>query len=313
MKKCFLICPIGDESSVERNRSDQVMNHLIVPVCSDFSIVRADLEYSVAKIDDEIFRHLDNDDLAIADLTGLNPNVFLEVGYRLANKKPIIFIAEKGTPLPFDIKTTRTIFYKLELNEAKKFQDTLSKTLEKIDFTANYTQKKKEPDVFVSDELSRDARQLLKRMYLTYNERRKKGTDISSSAFFGFSPKTMHILNISFNDFLTLSHTLEKNGYVEIRKATGMVEYCNLLDKGIKYGEDHFDEPSHIELLKNIIRQCDINKAMITSNNIENYSEEDIAILVSDDLIILDRYIDGSFSVCPTDKGIAQIAKLDKQ
>ena len=54
---------------------------------------------------------LQHDELVIADLTGLNPNVMFEVGYRFALEKDIIFIAQKGTNIPFDISTRRTFFY----------------------------------------------------------------------------------------------------------------------------------------------------------------------------------------------------------
>lgn len=101
-KKCFLICPIGDEGSDIRRHSDDVHTGLIDPVCDKFDIdvIRSDLEKTANHIDDDMFNHLGNDDLAIADFTGLNPNVFYEAGYRYAKGLPIIHIAEKKLRYP---------------------------------------------------------------------------------------------------------------------------------------------------------------------------------------------------------------------
>jgi nucleoside 2-deoxyribosyltransferase len=50
--------------------------------------------------------------LCIADVTGQNPNVALEVGYAQALEKPIITLAESSNDLFFDLKDQRTIIYK---------------------------------------------------------------------------------------------------------------------------------------------------------------------------------------------------------
>ena len=34
----------------------------------------------------------------------------------------------------------------------------------------------------------------------------------------------------------------------------------NLTGKGIKYGEENFDEPTYILLLREIIKKCDLKK-----------------------------------------------------
>lgn len=49
------------------------------------------------------------DELAVADLTGGNPNVYYELAIRHGAKKPVIQIKEVSESLPFDIIGTRTI------------------------------------------------------------------------------------------------------------------------------------------------------------------------------------------------------------
>lgn len=79
----------------------------------DFQITRVDQIYEDGRIDEQILNFLREADLAIADLTGLNPNVMYEVGFRHSIEQPMIRMAEEGTSLPFDLATYRTIFFRL--------------------------------------------------------------------------------------------------------------------------------------------------------------------------------------------------------
>ncbi len=51
-------------------------------------------------------------DVVIADLTGSNPNVYLEVGYAWGKSVPTLLIAKQGEELKFDVKTQKCIFTK---------------------------------------------------------------------------------------------------------------------------------------------------------------------------------------------------------
>lgn len=111
-KSCFVISPIGEESSPARIRSDKVFQHVIKPVCDacGYAPLRSDIEPTPGMIGHQIVSHLLRDDLVIADLTGLNANVFYELAIRHMVRKPVVQIIQKGEALPFDITQSRTIF-----------------------------------------------------------------------------------------------------------------------------------------------------------------------------------------------------------
>ncbi len=151
-KKCFFICPIGEDNSPERKRSDQIMEHILYPMFekNDCEVVRSDKIASLNKINDDIVFHLENDELAIADLTGHNPNVFYEVGYRHAKRLPVIHIAENGTTLPFDISSHRILFYNLtNLDDVDNFKKNLSNMIDvaQNEGISNISKAMKEPAV----------------------------------------------------------------------------------------------------------------------------------------------------------------------
>ncbi|HKS40840.1 MAG TPA: hypothetical protein VJX74_09545, partial [Blastocatellia bacterium] len=49
--------------------------------------------------------------LIIADLTGMNPNVFYDVGYADALGKTVILLIQQGDDIPFDLQSQRHINY----------------------------------------------------------------------------------------------------------------------------------------------------------------------------------------------------------
>lgn len=58
-------------------------------------------------------------DIIIADLTGLNPNVFYELGIAHTMDKKTIIITQNIDDLPFDIRSYRANQYSLKFNKIR--------------------------------------------------------------------------------------------------------------------------------------------------------------------------------------------------
>jgi len=114
-KKCFVISPIGDEGSEIRERSDQVLKHIITEPLSHlgFEVIRADKISEPGIITTQIIEYIVESDLVIADLTDKNPNVFYELAVRHAIRKPLVQMIKKGEIIPFDVAATRIIQFDL--------------------------------------------------------------------------------------------------------------------------------------------------------------------------------------------------------
>jgi len=110
-KTCFIISSIGKEGTPERENADEKLNHLFIPVLNDlgYSCIRADQEESAGSISRAIVERVINSEMAIADISDQNPNVFYEIAIRNAVLKPLIIIRSSGQKPPFDIQDTRAI------------------------------------------------------------------------------------------------------------------------------------------------------------------------------------------------------------
>lgn len=111
--ECFFITPIGKEGSEERKRSDGVLEFIVSRAAQELSLtaVRADQIAEPGQITLQVIEHVLGARAAVADLTGLNANVFYELAVRHTARLPTVLIAEKGCTLPFDIAQMRTIFF----------------------------------------------------------------------------------------------------------------------------------------------------------------------------------------------------------
>lgn len=135
-KRCFVICPIGDEGSSIRGRADKVFRHVILPVAEmcGYEVTRADKISKPGRITSQIIEHLLQDDLVVADLTGHNPNVFYELAIRHTIKKPVIQMIEMGDNIPFDVGQERTIILNhQDLDSVDDFKRILKQQIESIE------------------------------------------------------------------------------------------------------------------------------------------------------------------------------------
>ncbi len=114
---------------------------VISPFSNDFTALYEELkehfkeQYSFCRADDldtqqniikDIVMGIDSADIVIADLTGLNPNVFYELGLAHAMNKKVIIITQSIEDLPFDIKSYKVNEYSLQFNKLPKLLETLS-------------------------------------------------------------------------------------------------------------------------------------------------------------------------------------------
>ena len=137
MKTCFVVSPIGDVGSAIRINADKLFKYIISPVCKScgFEPVRVDQINDSDSITQTIIDKLLSSELVIADISGHNPNVFYEMGYRKCTNKPIIHLKKQGESIPFDVNTVRTFEYDLtDLDNVEETKKRLEQTIETFSF-----------------------------------------------------------------------------------------------------------------------------------------------------------------------------------
>lgn len=135
-KKCFVITPIGEEGTEIRRQIEGIIDNCIKPALDDFEVTVSHRTPETGSITDNILGHIYNDELVIANLTNLNPNVMYELAFRHAIKKPVIVIKNKldGFELPFDVKDDRAIFYCNDIKGTSELKEQIQKFAHNIDY-----------------------------------------------------------------------------------------------------------------------------------------------------------------------------------
>lgn len=103
---------------------------VIKPTVESFGIdcIRADDIYNSGSILDDITQSLIEASFIVADITPDNPNVFYEVGYAHAIKKPVILLSDsRRDRLPFDVSGFRVIIYENSIGGKTKVEERLRK------------------------------------------------------------------------------------------------------------------------------------------------------------------------------------------
>lgn len=130
--KCFVISPIGTSGTDGYQRAKNVLEYVITPAAKEVGLeaVRADDLSQPGSVATQIIQQLISAKMVVADLTGLNPNVFYELAVRDSFGLPVVLIAEEGTALPFDVIQQRTIFFdSRDLGSAIPAQDRIAGAL----------------------------------------------------------------------------------------------------------------------------------------------------------------------------------------
>ena len=126
-KICFIVTAIGESGTPTRERADNVYRYLIAPVCEDlgYKPVRVDHVNAVDNINETVINYLKTAPMVVADMTDHNPNAFYELGFRQALELPLVPIIKVGERLPFDVITTRTVFYDTDVAKIEESKENL--------------------------------------------------------------------------------------------------------------------------------------------------------------------------------------------
>lgn len=103
--KLFVLMPFDEEESPQ-TLFDEILERL-----PSWTVLRADKDFRKPEIWCKICANIQEARAIIADLSGPNPNVFLELGLAWGFGRPFILLAQDFEKLPFDTKSFHVIKY----------------------------------------------------------------------------------------------------------------------------------------------------------------------------------------------------------
>lgn len=139
-RQCFVMMPSGNHGEYEHGKeeADFIYSAIIVPSIAEVfgpatKIIREADNRIPGAVNKAIIEHIAESDLAIVDITGQNPNVFLELGIRYSlRRSTTVLLRQKGTVIPFDISNFRSIEYVPRFAGIEKAKQELTGTLQDI-------------------------------------------------------------------------------------------------------------------------------------------------------------------------------------
>ncbi|WP_156359613.1 hypothetical protein [Sphingomonas sp. Leaf28] len=177
---CGIIMPIagdGDYTSEHWRRVQRIIVRSIEKAGMTVRLVWESPEVDV--IHARILQGIYESDVVVCDVSGLNPNVMLELGLRLSTKRPTVVITDSVKKPPFDIGVFQYHSYQrdLEYNAVDSFIDEISKKITQVaeafeqkrykSFVENFTFEVVEPtevsvpaDVAIRERMESFSRQL---------------------------------------------------------------------------------------------------------------------------------------------------------
>ena len=119
---CFVIMPFGKKPVGDKTVDfDQIYKDIFEPAINMVALPapeqghlearRTDKDFFAGDISYEMFNYLEYSRFALADITGLNANVFYELGLAHALKKPVVLVSSNEEDVPFDLHHIRVIYY----------------------------------------------------------------------------------------------------------------------------------------------------------------------------------------------------------
>jgi hypothetical protein len=134
----FIISPIGNENSSERELANKLYEAIIKPVADNcgYHALRADHLIHAGEIPEQIYKELIESPMVIAVLTNSNPNVFYELAVRHLLKKPVVQICSKQymEEIPFDVQHVKVLPYPDldDPNSIKPYRKELAKHIREV-------------------------------------------------------------------------------------------------------------------------------------------------------------------------------------
>jgi hypothetical protein len=122
----FVLMPFRDEFN-------KIYRFVIKPAVEKEGLrcLRGDEIFSRLNVVDDILCHIEASTLIISDISGGNPNVFLELGICMKLNKPIILLAQ-DSEAPFDVRNCRWIKYDNTLDGWEKLSSQISNAITKV-------------------------------------------------------------------------------------------------------------------------------------------------------------------------------------
>lgn len=134
-KLCGIIMPISECDGKPPSHWVDVLNILEGAANTagfDARLVSETFESNL--IHKEILQNIYHDDIIICDVSGRNPNVFFELGIRMATQMPTVIVKDDKTLYPFDTSPTRYLEYPRDLRHPlmEKFKSDLESALKRV-------------------------------------------------------------------------------------------------------------------------------------------------------------------------------------